>query len=57
MSLCGGPTTRTTLTEALHPSTEENARLTDCYWEKKDWRECKDEVSVKSVQFLLGMFL
>jgi hypothetical protein len=49
MSLCGGPTTRTTLTEALHPSTEENARLTDCYWEKKDWRACKDEVSVKSV--------
>ncbi|KAL2119903.1 hypothetical protein VTJ04DRAFT_6864 [Mycothermus thermophilus] len=23
---------------------EENARLTDCYWEKKDWRECKDEM-------------
>ncbi|KAL2266021.1 hypothetical protein VTJ83DRAFT_5373 [Remersonia thermophila] len=23
---------------------EENARLTDCYYEKKDWRACKDEM-------------
>jgi hypothetical protein len=24
--------------------TEENTTLTDCYYEKKDWRACKDEV-------------
>ena len=24
---------------------DENAKLTDCYYEKKDWRACKDEVS------------
>jgi len=23
---------------------EENLKLTDCYWEKKDWRACKDEM-------------
>ncbi|CAK7267886.1 hypothetical protein SEPCBS57363_002817 [Sporothrix epigloea] len=23
---------------------DENARLTDCYFEKKDWRACKDEM-------------
>ncbi|KAK4110844.1 hypothetical protein N656DRAFT_781152 [Canariomyces notabilis] len=23
---------------------DENAKLTDCYYEKKDWRACKDEV-------------
>ncbi|KAL1878023.1 hypothetical protein VTK73DRAFT_8247 [Phialemonium thermophilum] len=23
---------------------EENAKLTDCYYEKKDWRECKEEM-------------
>ncbi|KAG4441695.1 hypothetical protein IFR05_002829 [Cadophora sp. M221] len=22
----------------------ENTKMTDCYWEKKDWRLCKDEV-------------
>lgn len=26
-------------------STVENATLTDCYYEKKDWRLCKSEVS------------
>lgn len=25
---------------------DENAKLTDCYYEKKDWRLCKAEVSV-----------
>ena len=24
---------------------DENAKLTDCYYEKKDWRACKMEVS------------
>jgi hypothetical protein len=24
---------------------DENAKLTDCYYEKKDWRACKQEVS------------
>jgi len=23
---------------------EENTKLTDCYWEKKDWRKCQDEM-------------
>ncbi|KUJ20675.1 uncharacterized protein LY89DRAFT_695255 [Mollisia scopiformis] len=22
----------------------ENAKMTDCYFEKKDWRQCKDEL-------------
>ncbi|KAH7323647.1 hypothetical protein BKA65DRAFT_598220 [Rhexocercosporidium sp. MPI-PUGE-AT-0058] len=22
----------------------ENTKMTDCYWEKKDWRLCKDEM-------------
>ncbi|PBP21811.1 hypothetical protein BUE80_DR007356 [Diplocarpon rosae] len=22
----------------------ENMKMTDCYWEKKDWRLCKDEM-------------
>lgn len=26
---------------------DENAKLTDCYYEKKDWRACKDEVCDK----------
>lgn len=26
------------------PIADENAKLTDCYYEKKDWRACKDEV-------------
>lgn len=24
---------------------DENANLTDCYWKKKDWRACKEEVA------------
>ena len=24
---------------------DENMKLTDCYYEKKDWRACKNEVS------------
>lgn len=24
---------------------EENMKMTDCYFEKKDWRQCKDEAS------------
>ncbi|KAK4099485.1 hypothetical protein N658DRAFT_498416 [Parathielavia hyrcaniae] len=23
---------------------DENAKMTDCYYEKKDWRVCKDEM-------------
>lgn len=23
---------------------DENMKMTDCYYEKKDWRQCKDEV-------------
>jgi hypothetical protein len=26
-------------------------KLTDCYYEKKDWRACKKEVSVKNLLF------
>ena len=29
----------------LIDAAEENTKLTDCYYEKKDWRLCKDEVS------------
>ncbi|PVH83204.1 hypothetical protein DL98DRAFT_365358, partial [Cadophora sp. DSE1049] len=25
-------------------NTAENTKMTDCYWEKKDWRLCKDEM-------------
>ncbi|KAI0593242.1 hypothetical protein F4775DRAFT_522686 [Biscogniauxia sp. FL1348] len=32
-----------TLTTGL---VDENAALTDCYYEKKDWRECKKEMQV-----------
>lgn len=27
--------------------TEEQLRMNDCYYEKKDWRACKKEVSAK----------
>ncbi|KKY35639.1 putative none-like protein [Diaporthe ampelina] len=26
---------------------EENMKMTDCYFEKKDWRQCKDEASCR----------
>ncbi|KAI1153328.1 hypothetical protein F4825DRAFT_449624 [Nemania diffusa] len=25
---------------------DENANLTDCYWKKKDWRACKEELAI-----------
>ncbi|KAI0907087.1 hypothetical protein F4823DRAFT_565153 [Ustulina deusta] len=25
---------------------DENANLTDCYWVKKDWRACKQEMEI-----------
>ncbi|KAF2661206.1 hypothetical protein K491DRAFT_687685 [Lophiostoma macrostomum CBS 122681] len=25
---------------------DENAKLTDCYYEKKDWRACKQEMEI-----------
>lgn len=25
---------------------EENTRMNDCYFDKRDWRACKDEVSL-----------
>lgn len=43
-SLPGIPHLNTTaplLTDAIE---DENAKLTDCYYDKKDWRACKDEV-------------
>jgi hypothetical protein len=33
---------------------DENAKLTDCYYEKKDWRACKAEVSLRSRKLNLG---
>jgi hypothetical protein len=27
----------------------ENTKLTDCYYEKKDWRACKQEVSLNGM--------
>jgi len=32
---------------------DENLKLTDCYFEKKDWRACKREVSICLVSHLL----
>lgn len=29
----------------MDPFAEENMKMTDCYFEKKDWRQCKDEAS------------
>lgn len=29
----------------MDPLAEENMKMTDCYYEKKDWRQCKDEAS------------
>lgn len=33
----------------IYEDSDENTKLTDCYYEKKDWRLCKDEVSVEVV--------
>lgn len=35
--------------------TEENMKMTDCYFEKKDWRQCKDEAScqLSTIAFFL----
>ncbi|KAK5654670.1 hypothetical protein OQA88_6993 [Cercophora sp. LCS_1] len=30
---------------AKNAGADENAKMTDCYYEKKDWRACKEEVS------------
>jgi cytochrome c oxidase assembly factor 4 len=33
---------------------DENAKLTDCYYDKKDWRACKQEVSfISSLLFIV----
>lgn len=32
----------------LKPAVEENMKMTDCYYEKKDWRQCKTEVRSSS---------
>lgn len=29
----------------MDPLADENTKMTDCYFEKKDWRKCKDEAS------------
>ncbi|KAK1498129.1 hypothetical protein CCUS01_12905 [Colletotrichum cuscutae] len=36
--------TALTLTSTLVVSVDENAKLTDCYFEKKDWRQCAAEM-------------
>ncbi|KAK8053964.1 hypothetical protein PG996_013265 [Apiospora saccharicola] len=28
------------------PQDDENAKMTDCYYDKKDWRQCKKEMEV-----------
>lgn len=33
--------------------TEENTRLNDCFFEKKDWRACKSEVGRLPARFLV----
>ena len=33
---------------------DENAKLTDCYFEKKDWRACKEEVRFEHQPPTLG---
>ena len=37
------------LTDAI---ADENAKLTDCYYDKKDWRACKDEVCGKLLNLI-----
>jgi hypothetical protein len=32
----------------LKTETEEQLRMNDCYYDKKDWRACKSEVGVES---------
>jgi hypothetical protein len=29
---------------------EENTKLNDCFYEKKDWRACKDEVGLLPIR-------
>lgn len=35
---------------------EENMKMTDCYFEKKDWRQCKDEASCHCGIFMMRPF-
>lgn len=42
-------------TELMYEDADENTKLTDCYYEKKDWRLCKDEVSVEVVVLEKGL--
>lgn len=42
-------------TELMYEDADENTKLTDCYYEKKDWRLCKDEVSVEVVVLESGL--
>lgn len=45
----GGPSGRQVFGgngELIYEDSDENTKLTDCYYEKKDWRLCKDEVSL-----------
>lgn len=41
---CAGASSDQTAPAVLSLS-DENAKLTDCYYERKDWRACKEEVS------------
>ena len=36
---------------------DENMKLTDCYYEKKDWRACKKEVSECVGRWILELVL
>jgi hypothetical protein len=35
----------------LTRETEENTKMNDCYFEKKDWRSCRDEVRDAASEF------
>lgn len=37
---------------------DENSKMTDCYFEKKDWRACAEEVSLQfaMLQFMLSLY-
>lgn len=54
----GGPSGRQVFGgngELIYEDSDENTKLTDCYYEKKDWRLCKDEVSLVVVVLEKGL--
>jgi len=34
----------------MESNAEENTKLNDCFYEKKDWRACKDEVGLLPIR-------